>query len=139
MGVPSSSRTETSPRSSPVRGLQNPRCRNSPRAQEHPLHDDSGNSYGTAHPLFGMCWADAEGVWKVALLNGGMRTISWRIDRRNLGHRARRRSDHDDPRLLGGRRRSTHPRILTNDPRTLDKAVTFDLPTERSRVIIFPN
>jgi len=94
-----------------------------PGASFKPLRDDSGPYAG--------------GVWTVPLPDGGKRTITWHVADGSIVMRD----------SVGGRTRSTTlhagdvvpliPGSLAHAPRTLDKAVTFDLPTA-NRVIIFP-
>jgi hypothetical protein len=108
-----------------------------PALPGHPMHDDSGNSWGTAHPLRDAAGRWLGGVWKVPLPGGGERTITW--------HQATGAVTISD--RVGGSTTTTSlqtgdvvplvPGTLTNEPRTLDKAVTFDLPIG-NRVIIFP-
>lgn len=88
-----------------------------------PTEDASGNWTG--------------GVWTVPLPDGGTRTIAWKQSTGSV-------TVSDD---VGGVTTTTPlvagdvvpliPGSLANDPRTLDKAVTFDLPPG-NRVLIFP-
>lgn len=108
-----------------------------PALRGHPMRDDSGNSWGTAHPLRDASGNWLGGVWKVPLPGGGARTITW--------HQATGAVTIADS--VGGSTTTTElqtgdvvpliPGTLADKPRTLDKAVTFDLP-ESNRVIIFP-
>jgi hypothetical protein len=99
----------------------------------HPLLDDSGNSYGTAHLVRG------GGVWRVPLPDGGTRIIRWRVRTGAITVTDRHGGAVTTKPLETGEVVPLVPGSVTNDPRTLDKAVSFDLPTEAFvRVIIFP-
>lgn len=103
---------------------------------EHPMLDDSGKSWGTAHPLRDSSGNWVGGVWTVPI-PGGERTITW-----HQGSGTMTVADS-----IGGQTTTTAlhagdvvpliPGTLDNRPRTLDKAVIFDLPPGE-RVIIFP-
>jgi hypothetical protein len=123
----------------PGAGVSNVPAVGMPAEPGHPPRDDSGNSYGTAHLVFEKAVGPIGGIWKVALPGGGRRTITWRnrtgavtITDSGGGHTT-------TTRLSAGVVLPLIPGSVTNDPRTLDKAVTFDFPTEAfARVIIFP-
>ena len=110
-----------------------------PGPQGHPMRDNSGNSWGTAHPLRNASGNWLGGVWSVPLPGGGTRTITWHqatgavtaTDRDSAGEVTGTTA------LQTGDVAPLIPGTLTRDPRTLDKAITFDLPTS-NRVIIFP-
>ena len=104
-----------------------------PAPPGHQPHDDSGNSYGTAHLVRG------GGVWRIPLPDGGKRTITWRV-RTGAVTVSDRHGDHrTTTELRAGEVVPLVPGSVSGAPRTLDKAVTFDLPTEAfARVIIFP-
>ena len=104
-----------------------------------PLHDDSGNTWGTAHVLRNGAGEWIGGVWNVPLPDGGTRQITWHtasgavtiIDSHGGAKTTTQLQTGDVVPLIPG--------TVANDQRTLDKAVTFDLPTEAfARVIIFP-
>jgi hypothetical protein len=104
----------------------------------HP-HDDSGNSWGTAHLLRNTSGKWIGGFWKVALPDGGTRTINWRIRTGTVNITDRSGGSATTTHLHAGDVVPLVPGSVTNDPRTLDKAVSFDLPTQAfARVIIFP-
>jgi hypothetical protein len=109
-----------------------------PTEPGHPLLDDSGNSYGTAHLVFQKA-GPIGGTWKVALPGGGTRTVTWR-DRTGAISVTDRSGGHETATWLSaGDVVPLIPGSVANDPRTMDKAVTFDLPSGASdRVIIFP-
>jgi len=105
--------------------------------QDKPLHDNSGNTWGTAHPLRDPAGNWIGGVWSTPLSGGGTRTIEWRtatgamtVTDSSGGHTV-------TTRLHAGDVVPLVPGSLAGQPRTLDKAVTFDLPSV-GRVIIFP-
>ena len=101
--------------------------------------DDSGNSWGTAHLVRNASGEWIGGVWKVALPGGGTRTINWRIRTGAVTVTDRSGGSETTTYLHAGDVVPLIPSSVTNDPRSLDKAVTFDLPTEAfARVIIFP-
>lgn len=102
-------------------------------------HDDSGNTWGTAHPLQNAEGAWIGGVWRVPLSNGGTRTITWRHATGAITITDRRGGAATTTQLQAGDVVPLVPGTLADKPRTLDKAVSFDLPTEAFvRVIIFP-
>ena len=103
-----------------------------------PWHDDSGNTWGTAHVLGDPAkWVG--GVWNVPLPNGGTRTITWHVKTGAVTITDRHDGATARTHLQTGDVVPLVPGTLANDPRTLDKAVSFDLPTEAfARVIIFP-
>ncbi|HWT45761.1 MAG TPA: hypothetical protein VN085_07335, partial [Vicinamibacterales bacterium] len=103
-----------------------------------PLRDDSGNTWGTAHVLGDSAkWVG--GVWSVPLPDGGTRTITWHVRTGTVRITDRRGGATTTTHLQTGDVVPLVPGTLANDPRTLDKAVSFDLPTEAfARVIIFP-
>jgi hypothetical protein len=104
-----------------------------PAPPGHPPRDDSGNAYGTAH------LTRAGGVWRVPLPNGGKRIITWRVRTGAITVADQQAGQVTTARLQAGEVVPLVPGSVTGDPRTLDKAVTFDLPTEAfARVIIFP-
>lgn len=104
-----------------------------------PLHDDSGNSWGRAHVLRNGAGKWIGGVWIVPLPNGGTRTITWHVKTGAVTISDRRDGATTTTHLQTGDVVPLIPGTLANDPRTLDKAVSFDLPTEAfARVIIFP-
>lgn len=108
-----------------------------PPAGSQGFEDDSGNSWGTAHPLMSSSGGWVGGVWTVPVPGGGERTITWKQATGSVTV-----SDSVDgvtktTQLVAGDVVPLVPGTLANDPRTLDKAVTFDLPTT-NRVIIFP-
>jgi len=101
--------------------------------------DDSGNSFGSAHLVRSASGSWIGGIWKVALPGGGQRTISWRTRSGAVTITDRSGSSVTTTPLQAGDVVPLIPGSVTGDPRTLDKAVTFDLPTEAfARVIIFP-
>jgi hypothetical protein len=103
----------------------------------HPLRDGSGNSWGTAHPLVNGSGRWIGGVWKVPLPGGGERTITWYQATGAVTLTDRVDGSTTTTDLHTGDVVPLVPGTLTDAPRTLDKAVTFDLPTS-NRVIIFP-
>jgi hypothetical protein len=110
-----------------------------PHPSGHPALDDSGNSYGTAHLVVQKGAGPIGGVWKVALPDGGTRTISWRARTGAISITDRHGGQATTTQLQAGEVVPLVPGSVSGDPRTLDKAVTFDLPTEAfARVIIFP-
>jgi hypothetical protein len=123
----------------PAEAVWNIPATGGPTPTGQPARDDSGNSWGTAHPLQDASGRWVGGVWQVPLPNGGERTITWRqasgavavTDRDSQGDVTATTDLHtgDVVPLIPG--------TLTDAPRTLEKAVTFDLPTS-NRVIIFP-
>jgi hypothetical protein len=109
-----------------------------PTLPGHPLLDDSGHSYGTAH-LVRNGTAIVGGVWRVPLPDGGTRTVSWRIRTGEVTVTDRRGGRVWTTQLRDGDVVPLVPGSVSGHARTLDKAVTFDLPTEAlARVIIFP-
>ena len=122
----------------PGAGVWNIPAKGLPTLPGHPLLDDSGNSYGTAHLV-----RDGNkivgGVWRIPLPDGGKRTISWRIPTGAITVIDRHSDQVTTTQLQTGEVVPLVPDSVADDPRTLDKAVTFDLPTEAfARVIIFP-
>jgi hypothetical protein len=110
-----------------------------PAPPGHQPRDDSGNSYGTAHLVRDASGQWIGGVWKVALLSGGTRTINWQIRTGAVTVTDRSSGSATTTHLHAGDVLPLIPGSVTDDPRTLDKAVSFDLPTEAfARVIIFP-
>jgi hypothetical protein len=110
-----------------------------PAPPGHPMRDDSGNSWGTAHPLRDASGDWTGGVWKVPLPGGGERTITWLQATGAVTITDRADGSTTTIGLQTGDVVPLIPGTVTDDPRTLDKAVTFDLPTEAFvRVIIFP-
>jgi hypothetical protein len=103
----------------------------------HPLRDDSGNSWGTAHVLRDTSGNWIGGVWKVPLPGGGERTITWRQATGAVTVSDKIRGSTTVTDLHTGDVVPLIPGTLTDAHRTLDKAVTFDLPPGE-RVIIFP-
>ena len=99
-----------------------------------PLHDDSGNAWGTAHPLRDPRGDWLGGVWNVPLPDGSERTITWD---QATGAVTVRDGDGTTAQLHTGDVVPLVPGSVADQPRTLDKAVIFDLPTS-NRVIIFP-
>jgi hypothetical protein len=121
----------------PTESIWNIPAAGMPTPPGHPMRDDSGNSWGTAHPLRDSSGNWIGGVWKVPLPGGGERTITW-----HQATGAVTIADEVDgsttvTKLHTGDVVPLIPGTLTDDPRTLDKAVTFDLPPGE-RVIIFP-
>lgn len=113
-------------------------ARGMPAPPGHQPRDDSGNSYGAAHLVRGATGI-VGGVWRISLPDGGKRTITWRI-RTGAITVSDRHGDHvTTKQLQAGEVVPLVPGSVSGDARTLDKAVTFDLPTEAfARVIIFP-
>jgi hypothetical protein len=97
------------------------------------MRDDSGNSWGTAHPLRD----GSGGIWRVRLPGGGERTISWHQATGAVTISDRIDGSTTTTELRTGDVVPLIPGSLGDRPRTLEKAVTFDLPTS-NRVIIFP-
>ena len=118
----------------PTESIWNIPAAGTPAPAGHPMRDDSGNSWGTAHPLQGASGRWRGGVWKVPLPDGGERTITWYAA---TGAVTVKDSDGTTIQLHTGDVVPLVPGTVANDPRTLDKAVTFDLPIG-NRVIIFP-
>lgn len=108
----------------PARGMPDARPGHAPL-------DDSGHSYGTAH------LARDGGVWRVPLPDGGRRTISWRVRTGAVTVTDRRGGAITTTQLGAGDVVPLVPGSVSGDPRTLDKAVTFDLPPGE-RMLIFP-
>jgi hypothetical protein len=104
-----------------------------PTPPGHPMRDDSGNSWGTAHPLRD----GSGGIWRVRLPGGGERTISWHQATGAVTISDRIDGSTTTTELRTGDVVPLIPGSLGDRPRTLEKAVTFDLPTS-NRVIIFP-
>lgn len=102
-----------------------------------PFHDDSGNTWGTAHPLTHAGGRWIGGIWSVALPDGGKRTIEWRAASGAVTITDNRGGATTTTQLRTGDVVPLVPGTLGDAPRTLDKAVTFDLPIG-NRVIIFP-
>lgn len=102
-----------------------------------PPHDKFGNTWGTAQPLQDGAHGWSGGVWTVPLPNGGTRTITWKAATGAMTVADTVGGTTTSTQLTAGDVVPLIPGTLTNDPRTLDKAVTFDLPTG-NRVIIFP-
>lgn len=108
----------------------------SPR--DHPsFRDDSGNSWGVAHPLIGASGKYLGGIWRVPLPNEGKRTITWRAATGAFTVSDRHQGTTTTAKLHTGDVVPLIPGSLSRDPRSLDKAVIFDLPPGE-RVIIFP-
>lgn len=108
-----------------------------PAPPGHPRRDDSGNTWGTAHPLLGASGRWIGGVWKVPLPGGGRRSITWREATGAVTIADTVDGATTKSALQTGDVVPLIPGTLTDRPRTLDKAVTFDLPIG-NRVIIFP-
>jgi len=108
-----------------------------PTPPGHPMRDDSGNSWGTAHALRDSSGNWIGGVWKVRLPGAGERTITWHQATGAVTMADNVRGSTTVTNLHTGDVVPLIPGTLTDDSRTLDKAVTFDLPTGE-RVIIFP-
>jgi hypothetical protein len=109
-----------------------------PAPPGHQPRDDSGNSYGTAH-LVRDATGIVGGVWRVPLPDSGKRAISWRIRTGAITITDRHGTAVTTTHLQDGDVVPLVPGSVSGDPRTLDKAVTFDFPTGGSdRVIIFP-
>jgi hypothetical protein len=101
-------------------------------------HDDSGKIWGTAQTLMA-AGHPIGGAWRVRLRGGGQRTIIWHWHTGAISITDRQGGRATTTRLSAGDVVPLIPGSVTNDPRTLDKAVTFDFPTEAfARVIIFP-
>jgi hypothetical protein len=121
----------------PTESIWNIPAAGMPTPPGHPMRDDSGNSWGTAHPLQDASGRWVGGIWKIALPGGGERTITWHqaTGAVTISDRLDRSTTTTD--LQTGDVVPLIPGALTDDGRTLDKAVTFDLPIG-NRVIIFP-
>lgn len=110
-----------------------------PAPAGHPPRDDSGNSWGTAHLVRDAAGDLTGGVWSVPLPGGGERTIAWTIRTGAVTATDSRDGNVTTTRLQAGDVVALVPGSVANQPRTLDKAVSFELPTEGfMRVIIFP-
>lgn len=101
------------------------------------MRDDSGNSWGSGKPLEDSAGNWIGGVWTVPLPNGGTRTITWYKATGALSVTDSVGGVTTTQQLVAGDVVPLVPGSLSGDPRTLDKAVTFDLPTGNP-VIIFP-
>jgi len=121
----------------PTESIWNIPAAGMPAPGGHPIRDDSGNSWGTAHVLRDASGNWIGGVWKVPLPGGGKRTITWRQATGAVTIADQVGGSTTVTDLDTGAVVPLIPGTLTNDARTLDKAVTFDLPTGE-RVIIFP-
>lgn len=117
-------------------GIWNIPAAGGPTPAGHPMLDDSGNSWGTAHPLRAASGAWVGGVWTVPV-PGGERTITWRQASGSMMMQDSVGGQTTTTALHAGDVLPLVPGSLADDPRTLDKAVTFDLPIG-NRVIIFP-
>jgi hypothetical protein len=121
----------------PAEGIGNIPATGMPAPPGHPPRDDSGNSWGTAHLLRDESGKWIGGVWKLPLPGGGERNVDWRQATGAVTVTDSRGSDVKTTRLQTGDVVPLIPGTLADHPRTLDKAVTFDLPIG-NRVIIFP-
>lgn len=121
----------------PAMGIWDIPAAGGPPGNKVSFHDDSGNVWGTAHPVMSSSGGWAGGVWKVPLADGGTRTITWNQATGSVTVSDGVGSATKTTQLVAGDVVPLVPGTLANDPRTLDKAVTFDLPTG-NRVIIFP-
>jgi hypothetical protein len=117
----------------PTEGIWNIPAAGMPAPPGHPMRDDSGNSWGTARRL--RDWSG--GVWSVSLPGGGERTITWHLATGAVTITDRVDGSSTTTDLRTGDVVPLIPGTLSDAPRTLDKAVTFDLPPG-NRVIIFP-
>ncbi len=114
-------------------------ARQIPAAKGRQPRDDSGKIWGTAQTLMDSAGHPIGGVWRVRLPDGGQRTIIWHWRTGAISITDRKGGHATATRLSAGDVVPLIPGSVTNDPRTLDKAVTFDFPTEAfARVIIFP-
>lgn len=102
-----------------------------------PPHDDSGKTWGAAHPLTDGAGGWSGGVWTIPLPSGGTRTITWKAATGSMSVADRAGGVTTTTQLTAGDVVPLIPGTLGGHPRTLDKAVTFDLPTG-NRVMIFP-
>jgi hypothetical protein len=105
-----------------------------PGRPRRPLHRRSGASFRPLHNGAGIY---AGGRWTVPLAHGGRRTITWHVTDGSIAIRDTVDGTTTTTTLHAGDVVPLIPGSLAHDPRTLDKAVTFDLPTA-NRVIIFP-
>lgn len=118
-------------------GIWNIPAAGGPSGSAPPMRDDSGNTWGTAHPLKIAAGKWVGGVWSIPLPNGGTRTITWREATGAVTITDSHDGSTTTTQLHTGDVVPLVPGTLANDARTLDKAVTFDLPIG-NRVIIFP-
>ncbi len=102
-----------------------------------PFRDNAGNTWGVARPLIGASGRWRGGIWRVSLPNGGTRTITWRTATGAFTVSDRHGRETTHTKLHSGDVVPLIPGSLNSDPRSLDKAVIFDLPPGE-RVIIFP-
>jgi hypothetical protein len=114
-------------------------ARQIPAAKGRQPRDDSGRIWGTARTLMDSTRHPIGGVWRVRLPGGAQRTIIWHWHTGAISITDRKGGHATTTRLAAGDVVPLIPGSVTSDPRTLDKAVTFDFPTEAfARVIIFP-
>lgn len=109
-----------------------------PPAGSQGFRDDSGNQWGTAYPLKNPDGGWSGGVWKVPLPSGGTRTITWKQATGAVTVTDTVAGVTTTTKLVAGDVVPLVPGSVADDPRTLDKAVTFDIPYWGNRVIIFP-
>jgi hypothetical protein len=102
------------------------------------FRDDSGNQWGTAYPLKNPAGGWSGGVWTVSLPGGGTRTITWKQATGAVTVSDTVSGLTTTTQLTAGDVVPLVPGSVSDDPRTLDKAVTFDMPYWGTRVIIFP-